>query len=269
MLLKNQRLCPKCNKIITYSKAWVKVRADKVNSHCRECKNIKWKYKQKISNETEQLIVLFHSQGKSKKYIRDKLGIGDKPINRVYRENKLIKNKAPRLPVYDPYANKRVCNKCNILKPIEAFRVFLKAGDGTLRRNGACMQCIVDRQKKHNRSTVEIFLRYCYSNIKTRAKKEGVIFDLQNDKNYLLKLFRKQKGKCFYTDQLLTWDGNDRKTAISVDKIIPNKGYIKDNIVLCTRRINTVKNDLSLEEIEKWMPTWFKRIRKFIERGKI
>jgi hypothetical protein len=50
-----------------------------------------------------------------------------------------------------------------------------------------------------------------------------------------------------------------------VDKIIPQKGYVKNNFVFAINKINTCKNDLSLEEIEKWMPDWYDRIIKFTQ----
>lgn len=36
--------------------------------------------------------------------------------------------------------------------------------------------------------------------------------------------------------------------------------YVSGNVVFCINKVNTCKNDLSLEEIEKWMPSWYERI---------
>jgi hypothetical protein len=48
--------------------------------------------------------------------------------------------------------------------------------------------------------------------------------------------------------------------SLTVDKVIPERGYTKRNIVLCTKKFNTVKNDLSLEEIKTHMPFWYNKL---------
>ena len=60
-----------------------------------------------------------------------------------------------------------------------------------------------------------------------------------------------------YTD--IEWKYKIRY-CLSFDKIISEKGYTKENIVLCTYRANAVKQDLTLEEIKKWLPIWYEKI---------
>lgn len=57
------------------------------------------------------------------------------------------------------------------------------------------------------------------------------------------------------------------KNSLSIDKIIPEKGYVLGNIIFLSNKINTCKNDLSLEEIKQWMPSWYERINKFIKNN--
>ena len=83
-----------------------------------------------------------------------------------------------------------------------------------------------------------------------------------------MKAFNKQHGLCFYTDIKLKMGigkNGKEKDAFSIDKIIPEKGYTVGNIVLCTRRTNTVKSDLTLEEIKLWMPEWYMRLAKYLQ----
>ena len=55
---------------------------------------------------------------------------------------------------------------------------------------------------------------------------------------------------------------------LSVDRIIPELGYIKGNIVLCTQKVNLVKNNLTLREMSEWTPGWYGRvIQKFEDDG--
>lgn len=50
------------------------------------------------------------------------------------------------------------------------------------------------------------------------------------------------------------------RNIISIDKVIPEKGYISGNVVLCTNRFNTIKNNLSLEELNKYIPAFYDKI---------
>ena len=45
-------------------------------------------------------------------------------------------------------------------------------------------------------------------------------------------------------------------------KDIPELGYTKGNVVICTKKINICKSSLTMEEIKKWMPPLYKKIIK-------
>jgi len=38
------------------------------------------------------------------------------------------------------------------------------------------------------------------------------------------------------------------------------KSYVKGNVVLCVARVNTIKSDVSLNEMKLWMPGRYERI---------
>ena len=50
--------------------------------------------------------------------------------------------------------------------------------------------------------------------------------------------------------------------SISVDKIIPELGYIKENIVLCSFKANTIKQNLTLDELREWIPRFYQKLIK-------
>lgn len=68
---------------------------------------------------------------------------------------------------------------------------------------------------------------------------------------WLTELFRKQEGKCFYTQVPLIWDtygvgkGNNKFNAMSLDRVDSRGGYTKSNVVLCTWAVNLTKRALS------------------------
>lgn len=93
------------------------------------------------------------------------------------------------------------------------------------------------------------------SDIKKRCLDKNINYNLTQ--NFLYELYEKQQGLCYYTNipMKLTTDNFKLKgqadiDVLSVDKVIPEKGYIKDNIVLCCSGINKLKGNSSLEEVE-------------------
>ena len=78
-------------------------------------------------------------------------------------------------------------------------------------------------------------------------------------------LWSLQKGLCFYTDiPLVVQSGQGScPESLSFDKIVPPLGYVSGNVVLCTRKANAVKQDLTLEEMQTWLPGWYNRVITF------
>ncbi len=61
-------------------------------------------------------------------------------------------------------------------------------------------------------------------------------------------LWEKQCGLCFYTKlPMLKHYGS--KESVSIDRVDSSKGYLLDNVVLCRRQVNIMKNDATLEEL--------------------
>jgi hypothetical protein len=90
---------------------------------------------------------------------------------------------------------------------------------------------------------------------KHRAIRKKIIFDI--DDEFITELFEKQKGLCKYSGVLLdisNTGGNDNQiniNSLSIDRIDSDKGYTKDNVILVTAIVNTMKNDLSENEFLK------------------
>jgi hypothetical protein len=68
---------------------------------------------------------------------------------------------------------------------------------------------------------------------------------------HLLDIFPKD-NICPVFKTKMIWGGETGvETSPSLDKIIPEKGYVKGNVVWVSRRANRIKSDASLKELEQ------------------
>lgn len=97
---------------------------------------------------------------------------------------------------------------------------------------------------------VEMFFYKKTQNCKLRACVKKIEFNL--DFKFLIELYEKQRGLCFYSGIPLKITGTDKDyDTLSIDRVDSSKGYTKDNIVLCSLCMNTMKMDYKLEDFEK------------------
>lgn len=85
---------------------------------------------------------------------------------------------------------------------------------------------------------------YLVSAAKYRAKKCGIPFDLTPD-DFTIPDFCPVLGHAFEPPKKNAW------WSPSLDRIIPELGYIKGNVQIISMRANMIKLDASLAELEK------------------
>jgi len=136
----------------------------------------------------------------------------------------------------------KVCTKCHINKEISEFGKHKKEADGV---RSVCKEC----RKK------EAFLHYkdmdkqkhLLNTIKGRAKAQGLNFNLQyEDLNppKFCPVFNVEIGR------IEPHSKASKRFSISVDRIIPEKGYTKDNIQIISQLANVMKHDASINELK-------------------
>lgn len=173
--------------------------------------------------------------------------------------------------------SKKICSVCKIEFPISEFYIRTDRNKPISR----CRNCnyiaakksyakLTDSQKSERiKRTVEwtnkqskngnlrVIFTKKFSGYKHTAKKKNIPFDITID--YLIELFKKQNGKCYYTDNDLTvtsFRGEGHQIVkfgkyyyqASLDRLIPEKGYVKGNVVWCGWVVNTCKNLLNEEQ---------------------
>lgn len=83
---------------------------------------------------------------------------------------------------------------------------------------------------------------------------------------YFAFLYNKQQGKCFYSGATLNFNLRvDLKDTLSIDRVIFDGGYQQGNIVMAANKINAMKSDMTLEEMEKWSPKLFEKVNYFLQ----
>ena len=145
------------------------------------------------------------------------------------------------------------CHSCEKYRDI---RYFHKDINNSYRkfRSKTCTTCTKKRChniyiRKKGEEALNKILSNILSNARFRAKKNNLEFNL--DIMFLKELFIKQEGKCAISGIELTYiiGSNKINTNISIDKINPNNGYTKDNVQLASVLYNTMKYNLTMDEL--------------------
>ncbi len=164
------------------------------------------------------------------------------------------------------------CTNCRLLLHFSKFRKIkpLKTGPfkGSIRgwrdseggRNYSnCYECEAKSfRKRYKISPIPQML----SNSKIRAKKKGILHNINGA--YLKEIWPKD-NKCpvLGTEFEMGFkDGKTKKFAPSLDRIDPEKGYVKDNLIIVSDIVNRVKTDASLEIMKKILDFYIKKLMK-------
>lgn len=156
------------------------------------------------------------------------------------------------------------CSKCLKIKGLNQFTSNRK-GKPTEYKISYCHACRKVVLQANLNKSIESFLGDRHNRLKLRCKIQKKICTITREE--LIKQYYLQDGLCFYTDKKLDWGVGKgyRRDALSIDCVIPENGYANGNVVLSTHKANTVKTDLTLDEIKDWLPGWHARISKFFQ----
>lgn len=113
----------------------------------------------------------------------------------------------------------------------------------------------LDSSEKTQDNIIAQFLLKKSSQCKRRRNK---VLEYNLTLEYIKELLLKQEYKDYYTGQV-----PENYEDYSIDRIDSNLGYIEGNIVITTNRVNTMKNDMSIEEFKKLISDIYKNISNF------
>lgn len=82
-----------------------------------------------------------------------------------------------------------------------------------------------------------------YNSTYTKCKEQDIIFNISFSDYKKIHL----RKTCFYTGVTLELNTINHPT---IDRITPELGYVKHNLVVCSKIVNNLKGDLSINEIK-------------------
>jgi hypothetical protein len=87
-----------------------------------------------------------------------------------------------------------------------------------------------------------------FDNARARAKRFALPFDIDED---YIKSIWPADNKCPVLNTLFEiGTRSDRETSASIDRVLPNLGYVPGNVKIISFKANRIKNDACLEELE-------------------
>ena len=100
------------------------------------------------------------------------------------------------------------------------------------------------------------------SNSKIRAKIKGIVHNITAAD---LEEIWPKNNRCPVLDtpfEIGYKDGKSKKLAPSLDRIVPKKVYIKVNLLIVSDIVNRMKQDSTLEDMEKILKYYTKLLKK-------
>lgn len=131
----------------------------------------------------------------------------------------------------------------------------------------ACSFCIkyLGQQRKSHNKHAKKRNAWCINNNRTRNWAGAIIARVNEetkkrsrpcdiDKEHILSLFETQCGKCYWTGLEMTPSSIHRYPGRpSLDKLVPDHGYVKGNCVLACMFINIGRSNATAEVFQKYL----------------
>lgn len=204
-----------------------------------------------------------HADGLLNREIAVAVGCHHRTVAKVLAVDGLTTNSKRGTPperVDDEHSRCRICEE---VVPNDQFPYVRSIADG--RRLSICRKCRYTQGRKAvsgapARYFADREARMARGERGARGSRKDIPYELPN--GYLHGLWEHQAGRCFYTDQQLRMEyaAGRAPDGVSIDRVDPAVGYVVGNVVLCATRINSIKSDVTPEELEAWLPSWHERV---------
>lgn len=156
------------------------------------------------------------------------------------------------------------CSRCGEYKPQNKFTLLKQNGKNYRRKQ--CHECKTKMMRiyrennrehtneiaknSHRRARIRRPKSFLIYNARKRATERGLAFDLtENDIN--IPETCPVLGIKLRNPAIDKWDNSAQDNSPSLDRIIPENGYVKGNVEVISKRANTIKSFGTIEEHEK------------------
>jgi len=173
----------------------------------------------------------------------------------------------------------KTCTKCNDIKQLNEFYKNSKSKDGLRSECKKCQDIIRNGWYEKNKDYLKTKVKEYRSRdeIKQRRAKISKEWNKKNNNSVLCTRAKKRAKQlnlpfniekedivipenCPVLGIKLEYSDNGvSDNSPSIDRIIPELGYVKGNIVIISHKANRIKNNASFDEIEK-VYYWFKNL---------
>lgn len=170
------------------------------------------------------------------------------------------------------------CSKCKVEKPLGEFYKNRASKDGCRADCKKCMNLIRDNWAKLNKDKLQQFSK-AYRKREDIKEKRNINQKVWRENNLNWELWYKARRRS--TEQSLPFDITPADVIIpthcpvlgielftskqkigdnspTVDKIFPELGYIKTNIIVISAKANRIKNNGTIDDIEK-VYNWYRK----------
>jgi hypothetical protein len=156
------------------------------------------------------------------------------------------------------------CSKCGVFKSHDDFYKS--------QRGSRCKECILEQTREYKRIRRKDFdfkivesskqkerrVRLWQNTLVHDSKRKGIIHTLTIDD--INEMYEEQRGLCFWFKiPLVPSNGKKHPQQPSLDRIDRNKGYTRDNVVLCCYSANIGRNENDVETWKNFLDLLFEK----------
>jgi hypothetical protein len=143
------------------------------------------------------------------------------------------------------------CKTCGLDKAADEFALRSDRPPGT--RRTICKTCRAAGQKsRYKKYKKESYFLYKSTRARSRSQSLHIPFDL--DAEYLESIWT---DTCPISEQPLDPNADrESESAPELDRLVPELGYTRGNVTFMSRKMNRIKNNVSVQELEQlldWM----------------
>lgn len=149
---------------------------------------------------------------------------------------------------HPPTCGTKLCSRCKTERPVSDFYVDRSSITGRLSQ---CRECSAENRRKRSENTSRCLLL----GAKLRAEKYGLPFDL-SESDIVVPETCPALGI-----PLRKGDGHMCANSPTLDRIVPDGGYVRGNVAVISFRANTVKHNATSSEL-RLVADWIDSVSK-------